>query len=295
MDTDLVISQALWRALYARNILVAGVIFASATTALLVCYLLTPIYKTEATLIPTETAGSSGVLQRLGELGGLASLAGLAIDTNGKQTTESIALIRSRQFAMAFISDENLLPVLFAKKWDQNRHAWKVSGDNIPTENDAYEYFDKKVRSVSEDKKTSLITLTIKWRDRRLAAAWAAELITRLNNEMRARAIRESNASIALLNEQLASTSVIPLQQSLSALIEAQVKQRTFALVRPDFAFRIIDPAVIPDAKDYIFPKRVVFVLFGIVAGLILAIFMVLPTALRLQQNTVDRRRPPSG
>ncbi len=296
MDTDLFVSHAIWSALYARKFLVGSIIVASATVAVLISYLFTPIYLTEATLIPAESADGSGALQRLGDLGGLASLGGLSIGTSSKETTESIALLKSRQLAMGFIRDENLLPIIFAKKWDPDRHTWTVSSDDIPTANDAYRYFNKKIRYVSEDKKTGLVTLRIEWRDRRMAVVWAEELIKRVNDEMRGHAIQESNASIGLLKEQLASTSVVPLQQSISALIEAQVKRRTYALVRPDFAFRIIDPPVVPDSKNHIFPNRILFLFLGILTGLVLSVLLVLPTALLAGQrtSTIDPSQPHS-
>jgi uncharacterized protein involved in exopolysaccharide biosynthesis len=286
-DTNLLVSQALWRVLRARKILMVVIVFAAATTALLVSYILTPIYQAQATLIPAEAAGRFGGLQNLGELGGLASLAGLNVGTSNSQTTESIAVLKSREFAMTFIREENLLPILFARKWDNNRGAWKVSGADIPTENDAYKYFDREIRIVSEDKKTGLITLTIEWRDRRAAAFWAAELITRLNKQMRERAIAESDTSIALLKEQLASANIVPLQQSIATLVEAQVKRRTFALVRPDYAFRVIDPPIVPDAKAKIFPKRTLFLVLGFLAGLMLAISTALLIVLLSGERTI--------
>lgn len=248
------------------------IVLATAIAAFSASFLFHPIYQAQATLIPTETPGGLGSLQSIGEIGGLASLAGINFGANNTKTTEAIAVLGSRQFTMSFIRDENLIPVLFSHYWDPNRGTWRVSGKNIPTDDDAFDYFDKKIRFISEDKTTGIVTLSIDWRNRFAAARWTAELVKRLNAQMRARAIAESNASIAQLETQLTSTSVVPLQRALAQLLEAQIERRTFALVRPDFAFRVIDPPVVPDKKERIFPKRILFLTLGSLAGLILTI-----------------------
>ncbi len=286
VEAESSISQEFWRAVREKRFLLSCIVVGVAISLTATSFLFAPVFQAQEVLIPSNSAGGLGTLQGLGGLSGIASLAGIDIGANDKQTNESIAVLKSRQFTMAFIDDKNLMPLLFASKWDRRRHAWRVSGSKIPTENDAFRYFNNKIRFVSEDKITGLVTLTVDWRDRKLAAAWAAELVSRLNAQMRERTIAETNSSIALLKEQLAAANIVPLQQSLASLIEAQVKQRTFALVRPDFAFRVIDPPVIPDAKERIFPKRSLFFVLGLLAGTMAAALTAMTIALRRERVT---------
>jgi len=240
--------------------------------SLVAAFVVTPIYRVQAVLIRAESASASGAMRALGDLGGLASLAGVSLGGSNDQSIESIALLKSRQFALDFIDDWHLMPILFARKWDPSKDRWKVSERSVPTQDDAYELFDRKIRTVTEDKKTSLVTLTIEWKDPKVAAAWATELVRRVNDKMRARAIAESQVTIEQLEQELAKSTVIPLQQSLSGALEMQIKRRALATARPDFAFRVIDPPFVPDEKDFVYPRRMLFAALGLLGGLLAGI-----------------------
>ena len=53
--------------------------------------------------------------------------------------------------------------------------------------------------------------------------------------------------------------------------MEAQLKARTFASVRTQFAFKTIDQALVADADKWIRPMRPSIVLFGSVASVVAA------------------------
>lgn len=69
------------------------------------------------------------------------------------------------------------------------------------------------------------------------------------------------------LNGELESASSVELRQSIHRLIEAQVQTIMLANVRQDFAFRVIDPAVVQDADHYVSPRRALLAFMGIVLG----------------------------
>jgi len=267
---------AIWRLLIDGKWLVLSLVLLFTLSAAAAAFLTTPVYRARVVMIPaqsTESAGGLGAM--VGDLGGLAALAGLNIGGN-EATVEALALLRSRQFADDFIAQERLLQRFFARKWDSEHNQWRVSGVDVPTDWDAWKYFDRKVRFVGEDKKTGLVTLDVNWQDRHEAADWANQLVDRLNEAMRTRAIAESEASIQLLQKELAATEVVALQQAIARLIETQVKRRTMATVRPEFVFRVVDPASAPDADDFIRPKRVLYLVAGPVCGFLVAFFLIL-------------------
>lgn len=239
-----------------------------------------PVYRVSTVLIPAESqAGSLNMMLR-GPLGDLASLAGASMGSRDDETIEALAILQSRRFVMDFIRDWNLMPVLFADRWDTAGKQWKTGNwpfmhRRPPSEAEAFTYFDEKVRELSQDKKTSLVTLSIDWPDRTAAVAWANELVRRINEEMRARAIAESSAILERLQNQIAQAKVISVEQSLAQLIEAQVKRKIFATTRADYVFRVVDPPTIPDDSDVESPRA------GFVIGLsmmlaALASFLVL-------------------
>lgn len=251
-------------------------------------YLLTPKYRVQAVLFPSDSGSAGSSVRALGDLGGLAALAGVNIGGGQDSTVESVAMLKSKLLIRQFIVERDLLPVLFAKKWDSAAKRWAVEPADIPSVEDGVKLFDRRVRRVGEDRKTGLVTLSVEWTDRAVAEQWANELVLRLNKEMRDRAIRESDASLQQLQVQYAAAEIQPLQQSVAELIEAQVKRKTFAQVRRDYALRVVDPAFRPDADDYFFPKRPVFALAGALFGALLGYALAL-MALRSSKSRIAK------
>ena len=272
-NTDLATA---WRILCASKWLVASIVAVFTIGAVAVAFLTQPVYRARVVMIPADADESpAGLGAMLGDLGGLAALGG--INLGGSDiSVEAIAMLKSRQFTEDFISQKQLVPRLFHRKWNTEIQAWTVTGDDVPTHWDAWRYFDRKVRRVTEDKKSGVVILEIDWIDAAEAAVWANELIARLNETMRARMLAEAGASIRHLEKELARTDVVALQQAISRLIETYVKKQTVATIRPEFAFRVVDPAAAPDDDDFVRPKRALYLVAGPVAGLLVALFVVL-------------------
>src|SRR5207249_4949688 len=120
-----------------------------------------------------------------------------------------LAVLRSREFTQGFILDQDVMPDLFAGRWDIASKRWKGTESEWPTPAEAVKYFDRAVRNIMRDTKTGLVTVQIERRDPVKAALWANELVARLNAEMRARAIASTNASVGYLEKELSSTAAV--------------------------------------------------------------------------------------
>lgn len=242
-----------------------------------VAYKMTPIYRATTVVIPANSERSSGAVSAaLGQLGGLASLAGVSVGSSDPDTQEALAVLNSRVFTERFITEKNLMPKLYYKLWDSKKNTWKVDEEAQPTLAKAYTYFNTSIRTVTQDKKTGLITLTIDWHDRHEAAEWANELVQRLNAEMRARAIEKSEASMGYLDKELKTTAQIGTQEAINRLIEVQVKQRMLANVTAEYSFRVVDKALPADEDDPIKPKKLLMMVAGPFLGGFLGILWVL-------------------
>ena len=239
-----------------------------------------PIYRASTVLIPASqerNSLSSTLSSTLGQLGGIASLAGVNLASSDAATEEALAVMQSRQFTEHFINDLNLMPELFPGQWDAATQTWKADWwGHVPTPARAVKYFNRKIRTVIRDKRSNLVTLQIDWRNREEAAAWANLLAQRLNAEMRTRAIDQAAASLSYLEKELESTSVVETRDSISRLIETQVKQRMLANVTQEYAFRIVDKAMAPDSDDSIWPGKLIFFVGGPLLGLVVGIMGVL-------------------
>lgn len=273
-EPDVLDIRQLVAILWGRRRLIAVCVAVVTLIAAAVAFLSPSIYRSSVQLVPatSDQAGLAGGLgSALGQLGGLASLAGIDLSAEGLATEESLAVLKSRQFTEAFIRDLHLMPVLFAKKWDATTATWRA-GVKPPTPGKAYKYFDQKVRSIERDKKTQIVTVNIDWRDRERAARWANQLVERVNAEMRARAIARTNASVGYLEKELQATTAVATREAINRLIEAQIKQRMLANVTHEYVFRIVDPAVAADRDDPIRPKKLVLLLAGPFVGTVLGV-----------------------
>lgn len=261
----------LLRLLKAERGLIAAVIGAAVAVSVVPFFLMTPVYRAEALLAPVVLEKHDGVAGLVSQFGDLAQLVERYVGAPKDQTAESIATLRSRALASAFIEERKLKAELFAERWDRQAQRWR---GEAPSDLEAYELFDRRVRRVTVDRRSGLVTLAIEWRDPVRAAAWANALVAEVNARRRAEAIREAADSIRYLEQQLTRTSSVEIRQALYRLIEAQTKAIALARTRPEYAFKVIDPAVAPERP--IRPQLLFLVAIGLAVGIAVALLAVL-------------------
>jgi uncharacterized protein involved in exopolysaccharide biosynthesis len=268
-DEDIIDSRKVLAALTAKRWWVLGsmVFFTAAFTG--AAFLMTPIYRSTTIL------------------GGIASLAGINVSSKTSMTEEALAVLKSREFTERFIADETLMPKLFARKWDAASGKWK---GEPPTPDRAYRYFNEKIRSVDQDKKSGLVTVQIDWKNRFESAAWVNELVHRLNQEMRTRAIADADASLGYLDRELQSTTVVVTHDAIGHLIESQVKQRMLATVNKEYAFRVVDRGMPADADDPIKPQKLIMIAAGFTLGVMIGTIFALVSG-GSRRQTVESER----
>jgi len=255
------------------------------TLAGLVAALLIPRrYEADAVLLP-RGADRSQLLSSISDsLGGLAGIAGLAgLGNQNEQRAEAIQMLQSEVLAREFITDNNLIPVLFASDWDAKRGRWRGRAHTI---NDAVDVFDKKVRSVIEDRRTGLVTMRVAWKNPVIASSWANELVHRANDRLRSRAIVRAQGSIDYLKREARDAESVEIRQSLYRMMEQQYQNLLLANVSDDYAFYVIDPAVAPDNDQYVFPRRGLFTFAGAFFGLVLVLILMYSGAFQAPVRT---------
>lgn len=239
-------------------------------------------YAGEVVIAPTVAKGSQLVTGSEAEedTGGIE----LTVDVS---SDEALAIMESRAFISQFVTDGDLLPILFAKKWDKVREEWKDK-NKIPTLLDAYEKFSEKILTTETDDDTGLTTVTIKWGNPVLAAAWANKIVADLNESERQRAIKQAQLTVDYLAGQIEKTTTVELQSSLYRLMEFQLAKIVAAQVLKEYVFRVVDPAVVPEKPAVPYLKLIV-----IVGGTMLGFLIGISTALFL--NTLDALRDRRG
>ena len=212
----------------------------------------TPMYRAQIIVTQARDNGMGGSGSLMGQLGGLASMAGLDLGANG-ENPERPAVLASRGLVDAFVKRYSLAPVI-------NRNTKQPTSDWW-----AVESFRARVIDIHEEKLKGTTTITIDWRDPEVAARWANDFVALANELLRARAIQESTRNIEYLNKQLPQTSVVEIQQAIYHLIEAETKTLMVAHGRAEYAFTVVDPAVVPEFR--VSPRRTLIVVSGLFFG----------------------------
>ena len=276
----------LWNILWEGKWIGIAITLLCAVTAAIVSLNMTEWYRAEVLLAPAEERRSGDARSALGNLGGLASRAGISVGGGGN--VEAVAVLRSREFTREFIEDLELMPVLYADEWDASTGDWKSQDlDERPDIRDGVKFFQDNVLTVSEDNQTRLVTLAVEWTDPAVAAEWARLLVDRLNARMRSEALREAETNVGYLQEELGSTSLVTLQQTIGRLLETEMQKLMLARGNEQFSFKVLDPAVEPKRRSR--PNRTLMVALSIVLGGMLSVFVIfVKHAVRRNKTTLS-------
>ncbi|MDF3125769.1 Wzz/FepE/Etk N-terminal domain-containing protein [Rheinheimera sp. 1928-s] len=248
------------------------------------------IYKSEVLLAPISQ--DSG-LKIPGQLGGLAALAGVNLGTaGGDKTGLALEVLKSREFIGRFITQHDLfIPVMAAEGWNRADNSLVIDADSYDV---ATKQWVREVKppfqpkpslletheellellSVSQDKESGMVKLSIQHYSPYIAQQWASWLVQAINNEMRQRDLTEAKNSIAYLTDQLEKTNIADMRTMLFSLIEEQTKTLMLANVREEYVFKTVDPAVVAEKKDK--PARALICILGVMLGGMLSILVVL-------------------
>jgi uncharacterized protein involved in exopolysaccharide biosynthesis len=247
-------------------ILIVGLSFGVGILVFIGTAFMTPIYRAEVVLAPAEESSGGALTAMLSNFGGLGRLAGLG-NAGPTRKDSALAMLRSRAFVSAFIESNDGFAALYPDSWDRETGTWLTLADERPSKQNTYLRFTRSVLSVDENPDSGIITIGISLSDRHVAAEWANAIVHSLNEKFREFVAAEAQRSIEYLYGELEKASSVELRQVIHRLIETQIQTIMLTNVRKDFVFRIIDPAVIPDANHVAAPRRVFLAFFGLMFG----------------------------
>lgn len=257
------------RLLWRGRFWIGGFMVAFGLLAALHAYITEPVYRSAilVTVRQDEIGGPMGALR--GQLGGLASLAGIVPGGGNSRRQEFIAYLKSRALAKEFVERSGLMHEFYRSNWNAATKKFEAgSRDRAPTVGDAVDAL-LGIRQVDEAARTGLITVSFDWTDRNLAAKWANDYVALANEKLRADAIGDAKQSIAYLTDELSRTTLEPVRQSLFGIMEGRLNQAMLASIEHEFAFKAIDLAEPSEPDKYIRPRRLLEILFGSAFGLI--------------------------
>ncbi|WP_371192544.1 Wzz/FepE/Etk N-terminal domain-containing protein [Glaciecola sp. SC05] len=282
--------RELFSAIWQGKWVIVATTFIFAVAGVFYALSLPNIYKSEVLLAPV--AEDSG-LNIPGQLGGLAALAGVNLGGGGGDKTGlALEILKSREFIGRFIQKYDLfVPVMAAEGWNRSDNSLMIDSEvyNAETQKwvrevkapfvakpsvlETYKEF-MEFFSVSQDKTSGMVTLSVSHYSPYLAQEWAKMLVQAINDEMRNRELTEAEDSIAYLNAQIEQTNIADVRTMLFSLIEEQSKTVMLANVREEYVFKTLDPAIVAEEKAK--PARALIVILAVMLGGMLSALVVL-------------------
>lgn len=272
-------------AVWAHRKMILSITGIFSLSAIIYALYLPNIYSSEALLTTVDDSDVGGGIREIASrYSGLASAAGVSISSSGESKADLIiATIQSRAFFRHLLTFDFVLPGLMAAEhydlktlslqydrnvYDSEKKMWVNAP---PSALEAYKTYSD-LLEIDQDNRSGFIFLIFNHISPEFAYQFNNLIVNELNNQIRTRHLNESTTALDYLKSELSSTSQIEVQQSISQLIEAQLKVQMLANIRKDYMIRAIDPAFLPEEKSA--PRKTRIVILGTIIGMILGIFL---------------------
>ena len=240
------------------------------------------VYKSEALLSPVVSEGSN---EAMSNMGGLASLAGINLQTQSVgNSTKALKKLTTLSFYEDNILPNIFLPDLMAMdSWDSKNN--KIiydknvfNSDNqtwnkTPSPQKSYKYF-MRVLNFTRDFETGFVTISIRHESPYIAQEWTNLIVNQLNDFFRAKDKREAQAAMVFLNTQMAQTSYTEIKQVIAQLLQNKMQQLTLIEANEFYVFSYLDPPKVMEEKIEPNPKSIS--ILGALLGGLLGILIVI-------------------
>lgn len=287
VEEDEIDLRELWQTITSHKYKIIFITFT--ITALTIIYTLTipNSYKSFVLLAPQEQSKPS-------LSGGLASLAGMAgINIGGNNADiESVyeATLKDYGFNKILIEKYNLVNKLSPKYMRKDMvfalgysnlydtiHEFLKSDNNKSKDEKIYDTYKKlqKAVSISKDKKSGLIALSVITQDRFLSKELVDIYLKELTTYVKNREMKETDKKINYYKKELRNTTDVTLKEQISNLIASLMQKKVLSQANEYYNVTIINDAIVPYVKDKAKPKRALIVVVAFITSMILAIFWV--------------------
>jgi len=264
------------------------------------------IYQSTALVkINDPNSNNSGLSNLPGQLGGIASLAGIDLEGNSNNTDFTVAVLKSKSFMVEFFSQEKVGFYLLALKgWDKTNDTLVVDSKvydissnkwvrdvsypkkKEPTFLEVYEVFMTEHFSISEDIESGFFTIRFNHYSPTVAKNMLESIIKMINKQIKQRDLLEAESSISYLKKKLEGTNINSLKATFYHLIEKHNQTLMLANIKEDYALTIIDEPFTPEEK--VGPKRAIICILLTVLGFIASTLFVVTKYLIRTGKTHD-------
>ncbi len=257
-------------------------VFVFVVTLVVLAYLImTPnIYKSEVILAPQGDSSKSASAS----LSSLAALAGVNIGSKSSGIDPFVMMqttLNNYDFNKKIIEKYDLYEKLqnpknlvypFGLEFSSTKNE-----DNLTKDKKIFLTIKniKKIISISQDKKTSLITLSASLKDRFLAKQLVDIYLNEIISHVKKNDMKNLDEQIKFYKTELSSTKDVALKEQLSKSLSGLLQKRVFSKANEYYFVSKLSDSRVPYIKDKTKPKRALILVVSFVASFILAVFLV--------------------
>ena len=251
-------------------------------------FFLKDVYTSSSVLYIVEDQDNGGMGSLLNQYSSLASSAGVSLPT-ASTTKKDIFMttINSKGFFTHLLGFEGVKENLFAAlKYDKDIKqiifdtdvfnpsdgTWR-NGEPDPLDS-YYQFQEDAVMSVTYNEKDHMVSVSVVHISPDFAYYFCNLIIQEINNVVRFRHLKESSSALEYLNKQYSLNTQKNIKESITQLVEAQMKIQMLANVRKDYMVRPLDKPFKANRKSG--PNRKQISFLGLLFGLFLSVFGIL-------------------
>jgi uncharacterized protein involved in exopolysaccharide biosynthesis len=173
-----------WNVIWRRKYLLIALFIVSVTVTMLISFQLPKFFKSETMIITSgsESGGLGAALSALPLAGAFGGLGGVQTPAD-----KIMVILKSRSIAEEVINRFDLLKVFYDKAWDQTTGTWKDPAKH-PLMEDAVKMLTTNVAKFSKSKEGA-ITISVEWKDPKLAADIANYYVSALTGFLNQKSI----------------------------------------------------------------------------------------------------------
>lgn len=263
---------------------IMGVAFLFAVAGVAYALSLPNMYK--STGIYASAKKESGGAVMSGQLGGLASLAG--VDLGGGESSDidqAMVIVKSWPFLEDLAEENDLAPLVLAVKgWDReegeilwNHEVYNpknkewLGEDSLvspgPSSYEVYRALNQMIEA-SVNAKTGMVAVSVTHYSPVIAERWVRLLINALNAYFKERDIVDARRNIDYLDKRIDQTQIAQMQSVFYRMIESQMKTLMLAEIGEAYLLNEVVPPKVAERKSKP-AKAIICILFAIVGGLL--------------------------
>lgn len=255
---------------------------------LIVCFIVSPVYRSTAVIIPIERAMPSFI-----DSGGLTSLIGLLAAGSGSSSSKIMAIMQSNSIKERIIVKHNLMKVFFDDEWDERGGKWR---DEPPHITEGIRELEDLVK-INKDRKTGAISISADFQDPNDAAKLANWFIEELNEILKEKSFSMARHHRENMEEIIGSlkghlkvppSDLTDFSEFMRRMQDLEISEKAyqellveyylarFQETKEDVVFQVIDEAKPQDEPER--PKKLLYTLIGMVFSFILVCSYTLVT-----------------